>query len=104
MTAKEAIKHLKEAREYPVAYTKEEQEAYEMAFSALIAQQDAEEKSMTNADRIREMADDNLSHVIQCPARFVSNFHSNRCISTYCSTCKLDWLKRPCEGGAADVH
>ena len=39
MTAEEAIKYLQEARQYPVAYTEQEQEAYEMAFAALRAQQ-----------------------------------------------------------------
>lgn len=41
MTKEEAIRHLKAAREYPVAYTKEEQDAYEMAFAALRAQRPA---------------------------------------------------------------
>jgi hypothetical protein len=35
ITPQAAINYLKAAREYPVAYTKEEQEAYEMAFAAL---------------------------------------------------------------------
>ena len=39
MTIEEAIHHLENARKYPVAYTDKEQEAYEMAFSALRAQQ-----------------------------------------------------------------
>lgn len=38
MSIEEAIRHLQEARKYPVAYTEEEQKAYEMAFAALRAQ------------------------------------------------------------------
>lgn len=39
MTNEEAIFHLQEARKYPVAYDAQEQEAFEVAFSALHAQQ-----------------------------------------------------------------
>ena len=42
MTKEEAIIHLTEARKYPVAYTLEEQEAYEMAISALREQEEYE--------------------------------------------------------------
>jgi hypothetical protein len=99
MTIKEAIKHLKEAREYPVAYTKEEQEAYEMAFSALFAQQDAQEKSMTNADHIREMTDEELSKILIC-IKDLGLIKS--CPVRYCCECCLDWLKQPYEGGGDD--
>ena len=39
MDIEEAIQHLKEARKYPVAYSEQEQEAYEKVFAALRAQQ-----------------------------------------------------------------
>lgn len=48
MTTEEAIKHLKEARLYPVAYSEEEQEAYDMAFDALRCKD-----APTKLDRIR---------------------------------------------------
>ena len=38
MTREEAIQHLEAARKYPITYSEQEQEAYEMAFAALRAQ------------------------------------------------------------------
>lgn len=48
--------------------------------------------TMTNADSIRAMSDEELANIICCPV----NGDSNLCLDTWdCIACTLDWLKQP---------
>ena len=59
---------------------------------------------MTNADRIRQMSDEELSLIIHCPAileRKVLKIESKndwKCQLNDCVGCKREWLKREFEG------
>ena len=61
------------------------------------------EKSMTNADRIRAMTDEELAEFIrdisyQCQSASVGS-HCLRCDYNWCSTRKMEkWLQQPAEG------
>lgn len=76
MTREEAILHLTEARKYPVAYTLEEQEAYEMAISAL-REQDVvrskwkyfrkQGKAVCMNCSFERGLDDNFGRAVACP-------------------------------------
>ena len=45
---------------------------------------------MTNADLIRDMSDDELADVIDCP-------YGSICFDRDCHECSLEWLQRPVE-------
>lgn len=54
---------------------------------------------MTNADKIREMTDEELSHFMQndcAKAKFYAckKFRINGCDDRVCEQCWLDWLKQ----------
>ena len=51
-------------------------------------------KSITNADRIRSMSDEELAEVIMCP----HDSDPDICGSNNCVKCCADWLRQPAEG------
>lgn len=46
----------------------------------------------TNGDRLRSMADEELTETIKCPYPWETCIHLNE--DYPCSKCKLDWLKQ----------
>ena len=52
-----------------------------------------ETKPKTNADRIREMTDEELVDVIHCPLVEVDGCHTGKS----CALCILRWLRSPVE-------
>lgn len=73
----------------------EMEEAHRVAISALRQQETVTDShQMTNADRIRDMSDEELVNVVPCPLGF-SMF---RCpMERQCGPCKREWLKQPAE-------
>ena len=55
-----------------------------------------ESKTITNGDRIRQMSDEELEKVIDCP--YEECIHPHNDYEYPCVCCKLDWLNSPAEG------
>lgn len=57
---------------------------------------------MTNADRIRQMSDEELAVTLICPAEydveFSKNCNCNAEMNMNCYKCTLKWLKKEFEG------
>lgn len=47
----------------------------------------------TNADKIRQMTDEELVSIVRCPSNIDENYAMNECLFTTCRECKLNWLK-----------
>jgi len=56
----------------------------------------AQKKTMTNADRIRAMSDEELAKVIICPKQVCDKLHI-LVGRTDCEACSVEWLKQPVE-------
>lgn len=52
---------------------------------------------MTNADKIRQMTDEELVSIVRCPANMDDYYEMNECLAITCSECKLKWLKEDVE-------
>lgn len=51
---------------------------------------------MTNAEKIRQMSDEELAHAIMCPNEFMSA--DIKClVDVKCCECTLDWLREEAE-------
>ncbi len=55
-----------------------------------------EDREPSNADRIREMSDEELSEIIICPKQVCDKVHI-LVGRTDCNACLLEWLKQPAE-------
>ena len=58
-----------------------------------------EEKSQTNADRIRSMSDEELADLINREIGYCAPTGDCEKTSNDCKACWLDWLQQPAEGG-----
>jgi len=52
---------------------------------------------ISNADKIRDMDDEELVSILRCPASMDEYYEMNECLSITCSECKLKWLKEKAE-------
>ena len=96
MTREEAIEAIK--CNWPDSRYTILREALDMAVKALEDVADKDVGKMTNADRIRDMSDEELANIIECP---YGNpyFDEHLPCKGSCHDCLLIWLQQPCEGG-----
>ena len=59
----------------------------------------AKPKPMTNADRIRSMADEELAELIDRETDSCAPTGDCERMSRDCKACWLEWLQQPCGGG-----
>lgn len=55
---------------------------------------------MTNADKIRQMTDEELVSILRCPGNIDVEFGLDECAFSTCGECKLKWLKAEDENGS----